>query len=250
MNIITTILFLHLTIPSSSYQHKINKPIKTNLLLDRRKLISLTSLTPLFLTIPANAETFSKQRGILLPDPGEIQNSIPNTWDDDSFPFQSNQFARLDQTSDSIFYSTPRFVEHVDEACVQLLETNIQNFIGSKNQVLDLCSSWTSHISPKVKEGMGLSISGLGMNEEELKANVVLDDWTVQDLNTNTKLPYGDASFDKVLCQLSIDYLIHPVDVLKEVGRVLKPGGKVAIFFSNRLFLSKVRCILLVIHVS
>lgn len=86
---------------------------------------------------------------------------------------------------------------------------------------------------------MGLSISGLGMNEEELKANVVLDDWTVQDLNTNTKLPYGDASFDKVLCQLSIDYLIHPVDVLKEVGRVLKPGGKVAIFFSNRLFLSK-----------
>ncbi len=42
-----------------------------------------------------------------------------------------------------------------------------------------------------------------------------------------------------VLCQLSIDYLIRPLEVLKDVGRVLKPGGKVHILFSNRLFLSK-----------
>lgn len=54
-----------------------------------------------------------------------------------------------------------------------------------------------------------------------------------------TQLPYGDNAFDTVLCQLSIDYLTKPMDVLKEVSRVLKPGGSVHILISNRLFLSK-----------
>lgn len=39
---------------------------------------------------------------------------------------------------------------------------------------------------------------------------------------------------------LSIDYLIRPLSVLGEVGRVLRPGGMVAIAFSNRLFIQKV----------
>lgn len=65
-------------------------------------------------------------------------------------------------------------------------------------------------------------------------------EWTVMDLNTNNvKLPYTDASFDVVLLQLSIDYLIYPLEVLKETSRVLKPNGRIAILFSNRLFLSK-----------
>ena len=84
-------------------------------------------------------------------------------------------------------------------------------------------------------------VTGLGMNEEELKANSVLTDYSVVDLNVkpDVKLPYEDNSFDVVLCQLSIDYLIHPLDVMKEVSRVLKPGGGVHILFSNRLFIQK-----------
>ena len=52
-------------------------------------------------------------------------------------------------------------------------------------------------------------------------------------------MPYNDNSFDCVLCQLSIDYLTRPLQVCREVLRVLEPGGKVHILFSNRLFLSK-----------
>ena len=60
------------------------------------------------------------------------------------------------------------------------------------------------------------------------------------DLNKDSpKIPYDDASFDKVLCQLSIDYLTRPLDVMREVSRVLKTNGKVAILFSNRLFIQK-----------
>jgi SAM-dependent methyltransferase len=79
------------------------------------------------------------------------------------------------------------------------------------------------------------------MNAKELEANKALTEWTVQDLNKNkyVQLPYENNSFDVVMCQLSIDYLIHPLEVMKEVSRVLKPGGKVAILISNRLFLTK-----------
>lgn len=110
---------------------------------------------------------------------------------------------------------------------------------GRDSAVLDLCSSWTSHIEANVA-GKMTRIAGLGMNAKELEKNTALTDWIVQDLNQNPVLSkYEDESFDVVLCQLSIDYLTKPLQVLKEVGRVLKVGGQVHIIFSNRLFLSK-----------
>lgn len=107
------------------------------------------------------------------------------------------------------------------------------------DSVLDLCSSWTSHIRPGQLELK--RVAGLGMNTKELEANPTLTDWNVVDLNAdkNVKLPYDDESFDKITLQLSIDYLIHPLEVMKEASRVLRKDGKIAILFSNRLFLSK-----------
>src|SRR3712207_9072140 len=40
-------------------------------------------------------------------------------------------------------------------------------------------------------------------------------------------------------CCVSIDYLTRPVEVLREVGRVLKVGSPVVITFSNRCFPDK-----------
>lgn len=187
---------------------------------------------------------------ILLPSQGEIEAAIPPSFDDDDNPFESldkASFSRLDQTSDVDFYKNPRFTEHVDENAVQILTQYISNNVLKPNDsVLDLCSSWTSHIDRNRAEELNLKrISGLGMNQEELQANNVLTDYTVVDLNakSDVKLPYDDSVFDVVLCQLSIDYLIYPLNVLKEVGRVLKPGGRVVILFSNRLFIQKVSCL-------
>jgi len=189
---------------------------------------------------PAHASVKDPKTGILLPSEGEIEAAIPSSWDEDENPFVSmgrDKFARLDSAPDSEFYADPRFVEHVDENAVKSMTAYIDRFLEPDDIVLDLCSSWTSHISPGRSD---LKVSGLGMNQKELEANTILADWTVLDLNKDTaKLPYDDTSFDKVLCQLSIDYLTRPLEVMKEVSRVLKPNGKIAILFSNRLFIQK-----------
>jgi ubiquinone/menaquinone biosynthesis C-methylase UbiE len=61
----------------------------------------------------------------------------------------------------------------------------------------------------------------------------------VQNLNTDPQLPFGDAEFDGVGICVSIDYLTRPVEVLREVGRVLKLGAPLIISFSNRCFPAK-----------
>lgn len=55
----------------------------------------------------------------------------------------------------------------------------------------------------------------------------------------NPSLPYTDSSFDVVLCALSIDYLTKPLDLLREISRVLRPHGLCMFAFSNRLFSTK-----------
>ena len=39
-----------------------------------------------------------------------------------------------------------------------------------------------------------------------------------------------------MVCCVSVDYLIHPVEVFAEVARTLRPGGAFVCTFSNRCF--------------
>lgn len=77
------------------------------------------------------------------------------------------------------------------------------------------------------------------MNEEELKRNTALTDYTVRDLNQDPTLPYKDNSFDVITNAVSVDYLTKPIQVFKEMHRVLKPGGRAIMSFSNRCFPTK-----------
>jgi ubiquinone/menaquinone biosynthesis C-methylase UbiE len=77
------------------------------------------------------------------------------------------------------------------------------------------------------------------MNRQELDRNNQLTERRVQDLNKDSSLStYSDASFDAVLLQLSIDYLVHPVEVLRDVSRVLVPGGLLIIRYSIITYLT------------
>jgi len=58
-------------------------------------------------------------------------------------------------------------------------------------------------------------------------------------VNEVPRLPFGGGEFDGVGICVSVDYLTRPVEVLREVGRVLKVGAPVVITFSNRCFPTK-----------
>jgi hypothetical protein len=187
----------------------------------RRTFVDVAFATASVVFLPAkNAHGMvtDPKTGIALPEEGEIAAAVPMDWSDIfNNPFEgstsaaSSQFGRLDASPDSVFYADPRFVEHVDEQAVKAMTNYISREAipnGSDVSVLDLCSSWTSHIDLTKTSSKPKRISGLGMNSKELERNPVLDDWVVRDLNDNPTLPHDDNSFDVVLCQLSIDYLI------------------------------------------
>jgi SAM-dependent methyltransferase len=98
-------------------------------------------------------------------------------------------------------------------------------------------SSWVSHLPPDVAYGR---VVALGMNAEELAANPRADAWVVHDLNAEPRLPFAADEFDAAVICVSIDYLVHPVEVLRDLGRVVRAGGPLVITFSNRCFPTKV----------
>jgi SAM-dependent methyltransferase len=98
-------------------------------------------------------------------------------------------------------------------------------------------ASWDSHIPATVRP---CQVVGLGLNENELRRNPTLSDRVIHDLNRDPRLPFEDGTFHAVICTVSVDYLTRPVEVFRDVGRVLKPGGLFLVVFSNRYFPSKV----------
>ncbi len=145
-------------------------------------------------------------------------------------------FERVDETPDEEFYRTPRLVTHIDDRAIAAVTQLYQEHFPVGGEVLDLMSSWISHLPPEVSYRR---VIGLGMNEAELRRNERLDSYLVQNLNENPRLPFADAEFDGCGICVSIDYLTRPVEVLREVGRVLRAGSPVVITFSNRCFPTK-----------
>src|ERR671915_1571680 len=139
-------------------------------------------------------------------------------------------FRRYDEAPDEEFYKTPRLVTHIDELAIAAVTQLYREFFPAGGQILDLMSSWVSHLPEEVHYGR---VVGLGMNEVELRRNPRLDECVVQNLNRDQKLPFGNAEFDGVGICVSIDYLTDPIPVLREVGRVLKLETPVVITFSN-----------------
>lgn len=132
-------------------------------------------------------------------------------------PFSPEDFFRADEIDDGSFYTVPRLVYHIDEPAVASLSQYYRNNIPAGSSILDICSSWVSHYPLEFKEKMK-RISATGMNALELGFNDQLTDYKAKNLNVDPKLPYDDKSFDVVTCVVSIDYLIHPIEVLKEVN--------------------------------
>jgi SAM-dependent methyltransferase len=155
---------------------------------------------------------------------------------DDSL-FSKDAFSRPDESDDSIFYATDRFVQHLDSLALTTVEKLIGELVIEENPViLDLMSSWDSHIPSSLRPER---VVGLGLNSNELSKNPALTEWCLHDLNKNPILPFANDTFDVVLNVVSVDYMTKPFDVFREVNRILKPGGLFLVVFSTRMFEQK-----------
>ncbi|XP_059670053.1 uncharacterized protein LOC132315709 [Cornus florida] len=143
---------------------------------------------------------------------------------------------KLDAYPDRQFYAYPRFVTHVDDNFISSLTNLYRELLQPNMEILDLMSSWVSHLPKEVKYKR---VVGHGLNAQELAKNPRLDYFFVKDLNLDQKLECESCSFDAVLCTVSVQYLQQPEKVFAEVFRVLRPGGVFIVSFSNRMFYEK-----------
>ncbi|MDJ0784601.1 MAG: class I SAM-dependent methyltransferase [Desulfosarcinaceae bacterium] len=147
--------------------------------------------------------------------------------------YAAEPFRRADEAADPQFYRVPRLVDHIDQTAQEMLSNLYLRFVDDDKRVLDLMSSWHSHLPAGIHPRQ---MTGIGLNAEELRRNPLLTERIVQDLNEQPFLPHADGSFDLALCALSVEYLVDPVRIFQEVARVLAPNGVFVVSFSNRWF--------------
>src|SRR5580704_15569940 len=155
---------------------------------------------------------------------------------DDALGLPDGAFAKIDPEDDAVFYAPARLVTHIDDNAIRVLTALYRETLPAGGVLLDLMSSWVSHLPQDVEYA---EVIGHGMNAEELAANPRLSRRFTQNLNREPTLPLADVSVDAAMICVSIQYLQRPVEVLREVARVLRPGAPVVISFSNRCFWTK-----------
>jgi SAM-dependent methyltransferase len=151
-------------------------------------------------------------------------------------PFTADLFERMDESDDAVFYAMPRKVVHIDDAAIGAVRRFFAETLPRDGEILDLMSSWRSHLPDELPRKR---VSGLGMNRDEMDDNPQLDEVIVHDLNRDPRLPLAEACFDAALLTVSMQYLVHPIEVFREVARVLRPGAPFLVVLSHRCFATK-----------
>ena len=147
-----------------------------------------------------------------------------------------NAFDKQDRSPDEVFYARPRFVTHIDETAIAMVTQLYRQALPPGGLILDLMSSWVSHLPEDVTYA---GVTGHGMNAAELAANPRLGHWFVQDLNADPSLPLEGGTLDAACLCVSVQYLQRPVEMFREVARVLRQGAPFVVSFSNRCFPTK-----------
>jgi hypothetical protein len=205
--------------------------------------LSTGTLSLLYLT---STSTLSTKSNIHTMPPYPVEQYTPRhkTW-----PYNPSDFTRQDSKPDTNFYSSPRFVTHIDDLAIASLQSYYSTVLPTSGRILDFCSSWISHYPPEIESAAAkgdLQITGMGMNQAELAANKALDAGRLLvDLNDNPNIAgalkkgHDSGAFDSSTCVVSIDYLTSPLALLTSLRSATKPGGTVHLVISNRCFPTK-----------
>jgi hypothetical protein len=165
------------------------------------------------------------------------------------WPYTSRDFERQDESPDTEFYDSPKYVTHIDDNAIENLAKYYDAALPKEGKVLDLCSSWLSHYPARLAaDDAAIEVYGTGLNQAELDKNKLFGASqsgrrAVQDLNVDPDISHafpGDTKFNASTCTVSIDYLSQPLAVLSSLRARTAENGTVHLAVSNRAFWHKV----------
>ena len=102
-------------------------------------------------------------------------------------------FRRQDESNDARFYELPRLLIQGDESASRALAAFFKERLPPRGDILDLMSAYRSHLPEELSLN---SVTGLGINKEELSKNTELTGHVVHNLNGNPEMPFDDKQFD------------------------------------------------------
>ena len=103
--------------------------------------------------------------------------------------------------------SEPASARHVDDAALAAITDLYREILPAGGAILDLMSGWVSHLPPEIPYSR---VVGIGLNACELAENPFLDEWRVQELNRNPRLPFAAGEFDGAALCVSVQHLTRP----------------------------------------
>ena len=124
----------------------------------------------------------------------------------------------------------------IDSAAIAAVTDLYREVLPPGGAILDVMSGWVSHLPP---EAPYRRVVGIGIERRALAENPFLDEWRLQDLNSNPILPFATAEFDGATICTAVQYLARPAEVFREIARVLRPGAPLIVTFSNRCLATK-----------
>jgi SAM-dependent methyltransferase len=138
---------------------------------------------------------------------------------------------RVDELLDVPSGLEPPRNTQIDGAAMAAITDLYREVLPMGGSILDVMSGWVSHLPPEIPYSR---VVGIGLNACELAENPFLDEWRMQDLNHDPRLPFAAGEFDGAALCVAVQHLTRPRDVIREVGRVLKPGAPLVVTFSER----------------
>ena len=172
----------------------------------------------------------------LLCDSGPgMQDRLPDRETD----FWSGQpLARLDEGDDAEFFREPSLTPYWGRPALQQVSQLYRHLIRPGERVLDLMAGVHSPLQEAAIDD--LSVTCAGLNRVELANNPVCQERRALNVNRDLPLPWPDRHFDTVLIHAAIEYATRPAELLDEIHRLLKPGGRLIISFSDHWVEEKV----------
>ncbi|MFT3714253.1 MAG: methyltransferase domain-containing protein [Archangium sp.] len=93
------------------------------------------------------------------------------------------------------------------------------------HRVLDLATGVAAMATRLLKRFPGISLVGVDLSRTQLGAARSHHPEVTVLRGDATRLPFADETFDRVHCSWLLEHVPDPVAVLRDVRRVLKPGG-------------------------